>query len=176
VAIDEDETKRVLEEEHPGSPEIESVLANKTLADIVTKAPLVVETTDTLAHVIRLMQAERHGCVVAVEAGKLAGIFTERDVLMKIAAHPIDLERTPVSAFMTHDPVTLPADSNLAFALYQMAIEGYRHIPLVDDAGRPTSVISMRDLMEYLSESFSRELLTLPPHPRSHQFRNREGA
>ncbi|HYB92431.1 MAG TPA: CBS domain-containing protein [Candidatus Binataceae bacterium] len=173
---DDDETRRVFDEEHPGAPEVESALANKTLADIVTKPPLVVETTDTLARVIRLMQEQRHGCAVAVEGGKLAGIFTERDILMKIVGHPINLDRTPVSAFMTRDPVTLPGDSNLAFALYQMVVEGYRHIPLVDDAGRPANVVSMRDLIEYLSESFSRELLTLPPHPRSHRFRSREGA
>ena len=76
---------------------------------------------------------------------------------------------------MTRDPVTLPSDSSVAFVLNRMLIEGFRHVPLVDEQGRPTAVISMRMLIEYLSDFFNRDLLNLPPEPRA-SFRNREGA
>jgi CBS domain-containing protein len=56
-----------------------------------------------------------------------------------------------------------------------MLIEGFRHIPLVDDQNRPVAVVSMRDLIDYLSNFFSREILNLPPDPRG-GFRNRDGA
>ena len=64
----------------------------------------------------------------------------------------------------------------MAFALSKMVLEGFRHIPLVDDDGRPTAVVSMRNLIEYLGEIYSRELLTMPPDPHQHRFKNREGA
>ena len=77
---------------------------------------------------------------------------------------------------MTPDPLTLPADANVAFALSKMVLEGFRHIPLVDDAGNPTGVVSMRNLIEYLGEIYSRELLTMPSDPNQARFRSREGA
>jgi CBS domain-containing protein len=112
---------------------------------------------------------------LVIEAGRLVGIFTERDVLMRVVGRPIDFERTAIRDYMTGDPVTLPSDSSVAFALNRMLIEGFRHIPLVDQQGHPTGVVSMRLLIEYLSDFFNRDLLNLPPEPRA-SFRNREGA
>jgi CBS domain-containing protein len=105
----------------------------------------------------------------------LVGIFTERDVLMKIVGSPIDFGRTPVSDYMTPDPDTLPADSGVGYALNKMVVEGYRHIPLVDDQGWPTAVVSMRDLIEYVSGFYQQEVLNLPPDPRLGPHK-REGA
>jgi CBS domain-containing protein len=122
------------------------------------------------------MQLERRACVLILDNGRLAGIFTERDILMKIAGRPLDLMHTPVSESMTPDPITLPADANVAFALSKMVLEGFRHIPLVDDAGNATAVVSMRNLIEYLGEIYSRELLTMPSDPNQARFRSREGA
>jgi hypothetical protein len=56
-----------------------------------------------------------------------------------------------------------------------MLIEGFRHIPLVDERGSPTGVVSQRQLIEYLSDFFNRDLLNLPPEPRA-SSRSREGA
>jgi len=58
------------------------------------------------------MRQERRACVVVVESEKLAGVFTERDTLMKVAATPIHLEGTRLEQVMTRAPVTLPADSS----------------------------------------------------------------
>ena len=100
---------------------------------------------------------------------------TERDVLMKVAGQPTDLEHTAVSQVMTVDPVTLPVDATVAFALNKMLIEGFRHIPLINDQNRPVAVVSMRDLIDYLSDFFKPEILNLPPDPRA-GFRSRDGA
>jgi len=173
---DDDERERLLEEEHPGPQVLESALANTALSEVVSQPPLTVSPSTTLAETIRLMQLERRACVLILDNGRLAGIFTERDILMKIAGRSLDLMHTPVSASMTPDPMTLPADANVAFALSKMVLEGFRHIPLVDDAGNPTAVVSMRNLIEYLGEIYSRELLTMPSDPNQARFRSREGA
>jgi CBS domain-containing protein len=165
MSLDNDETDRVLEEEHPGSSDLESALVSIKLSDVVEQTPLVVEANTDMAAVIEAMQLNDRGTVLVVNAGKLVGIFTERDVLMKVAGHPVDLAKSKVSAFMTSDPVTLPADSVVAFALNRMVLEGFRHIPLVDDDNRPVAVVSMRNLIEYLGDFFNRDVLNLPPDP-----------
>ncbi len=173
---DEDERDSLLDDEHPGPKDLESVLANTPLSEVVSQPPLIVSASTTLGATVALMQQERRACVLVEERGELAGIFTERDVLMKVVGHSLDLERTPISSCMTRDPLTLPADANVAFALSKMVLEGFRHIPLVDDDGRPTAVVSMRNLIEYLGEIHSREIMTIPPKPNQIRSRSREGA
>jgi len=73
---------------------------------------LILDGGISLANAIRKMRQERRACVVVVESEKLAGVFTERDTLMKVAATPIHLEGTRLEQVMTRAPVTLPADSS----------------------------------------------------------------
>ena len=172
---EDDPRAQVFDDEHPG-PILESALANTELSEVVSQPALTVSASTTLADTIHLMQKERRACILVMENDRLAGILTERDILMKVAGQPLDLVHTPVSVSMTADPFTLPADANVAFALNKMVLEGFRHIPLVDDAGRPTAVVSMRNLIEYLGGIYSREMLTVPPDPNQPRLKSREGA
>jgi CBS domain-containing protein len=52
---------------------------------------------------------------------------------------------------MTAAPETLPVDAKVAFALQRMDVGGYRHLPIVDDAGTVTGIISVRDILKYLA-------------------------
>ena len=169
------EMERSLNEECPGPEDLESILVQDTLADVLREPALTVDTQASLADALRLMREQRKGYVLVTEDEKLVGIFTERDVLMKVAGNLLTLERTPVSAYMTREPVTLPGDAGVAFALNHMIIEGYRHVPVVADDGRPTGVVSMRDIVEYLCDFFRRDILNLPPDPRT-RFHERDGA
>jgi CBS domain-containing protein len=175
MSVHDDERERALEEERPGPPDLESVLFSETLKDAAANPPIVVEPTTSLAQVLKLMREHRRGVVLVEDEKRLRGIFTERDVLLKIAGNKIELERTPVSEFMTADPDALPEDSSIGYALNKMVGEGYRHIPLVDDHARPTGVVSMRDLIEFITGFYSKDVLNLPPDPRLAP-RRREGA
>jgi CBS domain-containing protein len=174
MAMDE-EIDRALSEENPGPSDLESALLHETLADVPSHSPAVLDTDATLDDAIRRMREHRRGVLLLVHDNKLAGIFTERDVLMKIVGTKIDTSRTLASDYMTRDPVTLPADAGVAFALNMMITEGFRHIPLVDQAERPVGVVSMRDIIEYLSNFFQRDILNLPPSPEA-PTRKRDGA
>jgi CBS domain-containing protein len=175
MVIPEDETERILQEECPGPPDLESALSNETLSSAISHSPLVMDTKASLAEVLRFMRQADHEAVLVASDGKLVGIFTERDVLLRVAGHAVDLERATVGEFMTCEPLTLPGDASVAFALNKMLVEGFRHIPVVDEQGRPTAVVSMWDLIEYLSGFFNRDVLNLPPDPRP-SFRHRDGA
>ena len=175
MTISNDDTSQILEEECPGAPDLESALAHESVGSAASHPALLVDASTPLRRVLQLMREGSRGAVLVVSNETLVGIFTERDVLMKVAGQPIDIEHTAVNQLMTVNPITLPVDASVAFALNKMLIEGFRHIPLVDDHNRPIAVVSMRDLIDYLSNFFSRDILNLPPDPRV-GFRNREGA
>ena len=51
---------------------------------------------------------------------------------------------------MTSAPVTVSQDDSIAYALHAMDLGGYRHLPVVDEDGRPTGIISVRDILRFL--------------------------
>jgi CBS domain-containing protein len=127
--------------------------------------PITCERDATVRQVIEIMQRERTECVLVVDLGRLVGVFTERDVLTKVAARGVDIDRLRIGTLMTPNPDCLSMDHELAYALNQMSIGEYRHVPLVDDHGRPTGVVSMRHIVDYLVHMFPQDVLNLPPSP-----------
>jgi CBS domain-containing protein len=113
-------------------------------------APNIVRSSTSLLEAIRLMQETRQGSVLVVDEGKLVGIFTERDVLNRIAGQSVDLATVPLREHMTPDPQTLTEDDALAFALHRMAVGHYRHIPVVRN-GAPVGFVSVRGVLRFLA-------------------------
>ncbi|MCI0339859.1 MAG: CBS domain-containing protein [Planctomycetales bacterium] len=110
------------------------------------------------------MQRRGIGSILVVDkAGMIAGIFTERDVLKKVAGKPLDLVKSKVRDLMTPKPETIRAEDRMGFALNKMTVGGYRHIPVVDKAGKPTGVLTMRDVVRYIVEFFPEDVLNQPP-------------
>jgi CBS domain-containing protein len=99
------------------------------------------------------MVAERVGCAAVTDLeGRLLGIFTERDALMRLNVDAARMADKPVSSVMTANPATLRAEDKIAFALHRMNVGGYRHIPILDDDDRLVGVISIRGILAYLTE------------------------
>ncbi len=169
------EDTEAFDDEQREFSELGSVLLHQTLKNALSNRGLVLDEQTPLAEVLHQMREQHQGCVLVTRDGKLTGIFTERDVLMKVAGTKIDLERTPIHPYMTRDPIRLREDASVAYALNRMCVQGFRHVPLTDEQGRPAGVVSMRNIIEYLSEFFPKDVLNLPPEPAS-GFRNREGA
>ncbi len=113
---------------------------------------------------ITLMNEHHTGCVLVVEDGKLAGIFTERD-LLRIVQEEIDTSAVSVSEVMTPDPDVLRPEHRLALALNEMAEGGFRHIPLVDGQRRPVGIVAMRDIVRFIVSMFPDAVLNVPPDP-----------
>jgi CBS domain-containing protein len=137
------------------------------------RRPLCLSAGATLADAVRLMREHHVGCVLAVEADRLVGILTERDLLLKLET--ADLSR-PVRELMTPDPEVLQPDDPIVYALHRMAVGGYRHVPLVDGAGRPVGILSVKEIVHYVVSFFVSDVLTLPPDPpRGQDWRARDG-
>jgi CBS domain-containing protein len=90
------------------------------------------------------MVRARVGSAVVMQGSFLAGILSERDVL-RAAASAEDLQRSPVSQWMTPDPQSATPDTTVAEAAQIMLLHGFRHLPVLD--GRKVlGVVSLRDL------------------------------
>tara|TARA_R110002072_G_scaffold299632_1_gene475471 strand:- start:37176 stop:37700 length:525 start_codon:yes stop_codon:yes gene_type:complete len=133
-------------------------------------------STATVADAIQSMTEKRVGIVLVVDDGSLVGVFSERDVLVKVAASNVDISKTPVADLMTRNPQTLRGEDELVYALNQMSVGGYRHVPIVDESGHPVAVVSMRDIVEYIVSLYPDEVLKLPPSPGQSITQTREGA
>lgn len=108
----------------------------------------LVSPTVSVREAIDQMRAEASGAVVVAEGPRIVGIFTERDVLHRIAARPGRLGE-PVSAHMTHDPVVLREDDPMAAALNKMGDGGFRHIPVLRE-GRVAGMVTGRDVWAWV--------------------------
>ena len=109
------------------------------------------------------MRQKQLSCVLVVERGELVGVFTERDVVTKVAATPLDVDHVPLRDVMQPDPECLQLDDELIYALQQMLHGAYRHVPVVDEQGRPTALVSLQTIIDALVAAFPHELLNLPP-------------
>jgi CBS domain-containing protein len=138
--------------------------------------PISLPSDASVRRAIATMNEARIGCVMVTEGERLVGIFTERDVLMRVAGGGLDVDAVAVRELMTPDPECLTADDGIAYALNKMSVGGFRHVPLVDGELRPTGLVSMRHIVDYVVDLFPRAILNLPPSPALAIPRAREGA
>jgi CBS domain-containing protein len=116
---------------------------------------VVVPLDRKVQDVLASMVLHRDGCAVVVDQeGKVAGVFSERDLLLRIAGIDHSKLEGPVSDVMTPDPMTIESDAPIAYALHAMDLGGYRHLPLVED-GKPVGMISIRDIVTYIGDRFT---------------------
>jgi CBS domain-containing protein len=130
--------------------EVERSLLHDKVVLLLPRKPIVVEPTLTVREVLELLVERSIGCVLVVEEGRLAGIFTERDAVVRVGSAVEDCRDRPVAEFMTSNPETIEADAQIAYALQKMDAGGYRHLPVMS-SGRVVGVISIRDILQYLA-------------------------
>lgn len=135
--------------------------------------PLAAKADDSVGSVLQLLRAQRMGAALICDGPKLVGILTERDAL-KLMARGADLSM-PVRDVMSANPATLPASATVGEAIGVMAQGGYRHLPVVDDDGKPSGVVAVHGIVHYVVDHFPETVYNLPPDPKGAQ-REREGA
>jgi CBS domain-containing protein len=115
------------------------------LKEIMTGEVFTTTRETSVAEVAGSMLKGRFGSAVVMEGKWLSGIFTERDVL-RAAASGSDLTSSPVSEWMTSDPVTADADMDADEATEVMMSRGFRHLPVVE--GKTLiGIVSLRDIL-----------------------------
>jgi CBS domain-containing protein len=145
------------------------------IGQLLSKGALTVDVDDTVAHAMAKMRETEYGAVVVTRAGAVAGLLTERELVCNVVGVIDRYETCKVQTVMVVDPVTLRAEDPILYALHNMQAGGYRHIPIVDAALQPVSIVSLKDVLRFVLSYFAADVYNLTPEPfRGHA--PREGA
>lgn len=135
--------------------EAEQLLLHR-IRELEPAKPLCVLPSTTTGDVLRTISEQRIGCALVVdEKEKLLGIFSERDALMRLNVDYRKALDKPISEFMTSSPHTLRAKDRIVFAVQRMDLGGFRHVPIVDNDGKAVGIVSVRDILGYMTNNLS---------------------
>ena len=140
-------------------------LAETRINEMKQRPPVIVAPDTPLKVAVDLTLQHRRGSVLICDAdGGLVGIFTSRDLVTRIDHNDLAWHTRPVSDLMSRNPVTIGRDASLAEAMELMRNKAIRTLPVVED-GQAVGVLSIRDILRHIAESFPDTFLNLPPDP-----------
>jgi CBS domain-containing protein len=128
---------------------ISSVIAKRRI--------LTAPATLSVLEAARQMREHEVGSMMVVHAGRLVGIFTERDALYRVMAEGRDARTVTLADVMTAHPQTIAPEKPIGLALLMMYDGGFRHVPVVSH-GKPVGMISARDALGPELQEFESEL------------------
>ncbi len=143
---------------------LEGALVSDTVRLLAPNEPIKLREDATVHEAISQMAAKRRAAVVIVDPeGRLTGIFTERDLLRRVAVPGLDPGKTRLGEVMTRDPEILAPDDLIAYAINRLHHANYRTIPLVDAERRPLGIMTVTDIVQWLAELFPEAIVNLRP-------------
>ena len=115
--------------------------------------PILCSLKTSIHSVCQKLKSSNSGCVIVEKPdGLIAGVFSERDYMLRIYDQDLDLQETTVSEYMTPEPTTVKPDDTIAYCLSMMSLGGFRHLPVVDQEGMPIGLLSIRDIVDGFTE------------------------
>jgi CBS domain-containing protein len=124
-------------------------MVRKILPDVVANQDILALPGDETVYAAACGMAERNvHAVVVVNGGRLAGIFTNSDLVERVVAAGLKPSMTKLSDVMTPDPETVSPGFNAIEALHCMHDGHYRHLPVVEN-GKLVGILSRRDFLDY---------------------------
>lgn len=132
--------------------ELERVLAEESIGGMEITPFAAIDPDARIGEVVARMERESYYSMIVVEDGKPIGIFSERDVLNKVAQQFDAVKDKPIRELMTPDPVCVYETDTLAKALNLMAVGGFRRIPVLGLDDRVIGVIGPRRTVRFLQD------------------------
>jgi CBS domain-containing protein len=123
--------------------------------------PATVEGTATVVEAVQVMAEEGVGAIAVVENGEARGIFTERDVMLRVVLRGRKPSEVHVNEVMTAPVETATDDTPAEEALNFMLERHIRHLPIVNAEGKVLGMLSIRNLLEHMVEDLQHELHSL---------------
>jgi len=107
-----------------------------------------VEETQSVSEVARRMAELHVGAILVVQEGELKGVFSERDLMIRVVIGGLEANTTPVGRVMSTNFSTVDESASLEEAMEAMKAHGCRHLPVMRDS-KVVGFLSMRDLMNH---------------------------
>jgi CBS domain-containing protein len=114
--------------------------------EVMTNNPRCVTPTTPVSEAAELMASEDVGSLPILEGDKLAGVVTDRDIVIRVVAKKKDPQGMPVREVASHNLVTVRPDEDLSEALKLMASNQVRRLPVVDEDDRLVGVVAQADV------------------------------
>lgn len=108
---------------------------------------LSVEIGTSLCDAIDLMKSKGVGSVIITDEDRLAGIFTERDLLNRVAGCRLELDQVKIEEVMTKDVKTAQSSDKIMDSMRRMSQGRFRHLPIVDEDGKVIGLLSQGDFV-----------------------------
>lgn len=128
------------------------------LLKIASVPAAIVSPEATVYDAVRLMNDQRVGAVAVTKDDRLAGIFTERDLMFRVVLEDRDPKSTRVGEVMTPDCISAKKDMSMGEALQIMTERHFRHLPVVDENNRVLGLLSIRNLLQNRVDKLDQEL------------------
>jgi CBS domain-containing protein len=132
-----------------------------SLLKIAQVPPPTVEQDATVLEAVELMSERGVGAVAVVDQLQLQGIFTERDLMLRVVLRGRHPQETRIAQVMTSPAETISDDSTEEDALVRMVERHVRHLPIVGQDGKLKGMLSIRNLLEHRVDALARELHSL---------------
>ncbi len=120
--------------------------ATGTLADLELRHPVTASADTSIARCATLMASHQVSCLPIIANDELVGIVTDRDLRTRVLAAGID-PSTAIDEVMTRDPLDARLATRIDDALVEMMRLGIHHLPVHDESGRLSAVVSAGDLL-----------------------------
>lgn len=127
--------------------------------DVMTSRPRCVSPDTPVTEAAELMESEDVGSLPVLEGDELAGMITDRDIVIRAIARGKDPRGMPVREVSTRDVVTVRSDEDLSEALKLMASHQVRRLPVVDDGNRLVGVLAQADVAQEAKEKTVGEMV-----------------
>jgi CBS domain-containing protein len=134
----------------PYRDSLEQALAEESVVAIQT-TPVATIESDAPTHVaVKTLAGLQVACLLVEHETRLVGVFSDRDVLERVALEYDLVKDRPVSELMTSEPVVVYDTDSAGAALSVMAVCGFRHVPVTNLDGKVIGVISPQRVTEFL--------------------------
>jgi CBS domain-containing protein len=117
----------------------------QSIREVMTPDPRTVATTDTIVDAARQMREGDVGAILVEDRGSVAGILTDRDIVVRVVAGDRDPSSVTVGDVASRDIVSLTVDQTVEDAIRIVREKNVRRIPVLQD-GRPAGIVSIGDL------------------------------
>ena len=128
------------------------------LLDIAHVPSVKVSPDATVIEAIEASVPTRVGAVAVVEEDRLIGMFTERDVMLKIVLKGLDPKATPLRGVMTSPVTTVQSQMPVGDVLRLMLERRIRHLPISEDGHTVQGMLSIRNVLQYMVEDLQSDL------------------
>lgn len=118
----------------------------KSIRDAMTSSPRNVDPSTPVVEAAQLMKSEDVGSLPVVESGRLVGMVTDRDIVLRVVAEGNDAKTATVGEIASKDLVTIDPQQDLDEALRLMAQHQVRRLPVVEEDGRLVGILAQADV------------------------------